>query len=408
LAPLAAGAVTARAPWTCGTALYCTQGIAQGDHVGGNYYAVDFSLGLGEPILAARAGAVVALKTDGVGGCCSSSCNWRMNYVILDHGDGTSGLYYHLDTGSAVVSMGQWVPQGAQLARAGYTGFSCGNNSSYIGDGSWSDASASHLHFLIRDAAGSSLPIDFEDIGSPVNWGLYTSGNCGAPAAPPPADPCGGLSYIGECAGDTVRWCEGGALKQKDCLALGKMCGYQDDATGYNCLARPADPCQGLTAAGVCEGAVLRWCDGGAPKTYDCSWSGMGCGWQSDAVGNNCLALPPPDSCASLGYAGQCAGSTLKWCEGGEVKSYNCSWANMACAWAGDAVGYNCVSGALSSPEVVPSAKMPPPPPKAGAAGPPEADQTAFEMASGCSAAPAWPLAMMAAGALLPLLRRRR
>ncbi|MHB8873182.1 MAG: M23 family metallopeptidase [Myxococcaceae bacterium] len=407
LLPTTALAVSALSPWTCGEARYCTQGTAQGDHVGGNYWAVDFGLPLGEPILAARAGTVTALKTDGVGGCCSSACNWRMNYVILDHGDGTTGLYYHLDTGSSSVSVGQWVPQGAQLARTGYTGFSCGNNSSYIGDGSWADASAAHLHFLVRDGSGASVPVDFEDLGRPVTWGLYTSGNCGG--APEPAGGCGGLGYAGECAGETVRWCQAGELRTKDCGSLGQVCRWQDDATGYNCVAPPADPCEGLTAAGICEGAVLRWCESGVPKVFDCAAAGMGCGWQDDNVGNNCLPAAPVDPCAELGYAGRCEGSTLQWCEGGVVKSYNCAWAGMACGWQGGSTGYNCVSGALSSPEVVPSAKRPPPSPKADGAGADlEPGFSAMSLSTGCAAAPAMPLALLLLGAVLPLLARRR
>lgn len=333
------------APWTCGVKRYCTQGNSQGDHVGTTgWSAFDFGLPLGEKILAARAGTVHSIKIDGSGGCCSSACNPKMNYVIINHGDGTYAHYYHLDTWSSSLQAGQAVSRGQVIGRAGFTGFSCGNNSSYIGDGSIADASASHLHYIIRDAARTALASSFADIGTPVTWGLYTSGNCAAPT-----NPCGNVTYQGICSGTTLTWCEGGALKSVNCSSTGKVCGWQDNTVGNNCLAPPPDPCQTLGYTGSCTGTVLKWCEAGTIKTVDCANQGKVCGWQDSTVGNNCLA-PPPDPCQTLGYAGTCTGTTLQWCETGAIKTLDCATLGKTCGWQDATVGNNCLAPPATSP----------------------------------------------------------
>lgn len=102
-------------------------------------------------------------------------------------------------------------------------------------------------------------------------------------------DPCGGITYQGQCDGSVLRWCDSGAVQSYDCANKGEACGWQDDSIGNNCVAAPVDSCASLGYAGACDGDVLSWCEDGAVKTYDCGAGGMSCGWQSDAVGNNCL-----------------------------------------------------------------------------------------------------------------------
>jgi Peptidase family M23 len=47
---------------------------------------------------------------------------------------------------------------------------------------------------------------------------------------------CGSLDYVGACDGSTLRWCEAGTLMEVDCAKSGRACGWQDDAVGNNCL----------------------------------------------------------------------------------------------------------------------------------------------------------------------------
>jgi hypothetical protein len=108
------------------------------------------------------------------------------------------------------------------------------------------------------------------------------------------------------------------------------------------------DACAGLTYQGACDGNTLQWCEGGALKTYDCGATGKACGWESDAVGNNCVAgevaVPddkPANACGDVTYMGYCEGSTLIWCQEGELRSYDCG--AQACGWQNDTDGNNCL-----------------------------------------------------------------
>lgn len=57
-----------------------------------------------------------------------------------------------------------------------------------------------------------------------------------AGAAPPPAnDPCGGLTYAGQCNGNTVEWCENSQKKSLKCSS-NKQCGFDSANQYYNCL----------------------------------------------------------------------------------------------------------------------------------------------------------------------------
>jgi hypothetical protein len=112
-----------------------------------------------------------------------------------------------------------------------------------------------------------------------------------------------------------------------------------------------SDACGDLTYQGACDGNVLLWCENGGVRTFDCGASGKGCGWESDAVGNNCVdagAPPPPadtpeNSCGGVDYHGYCDGNTLVWCQEGELRSFDCGAESLTCKWQNDAEGNNCL-----------------------------------------------------------------
>jgi len=89
---------------------------------------------IGVPIFAARGGVVV----DTHDGEPDMNTVWdetkKANYVIIDHGDGYFGWYWHMKTGSVAVSPGQTVTAGTQLGLTGSSGLS-----------NWP-----HLHFETR------------------------------------------------------------------------------------------------------------------------------------------------------------------------------------------------------------------------------------------------------------------
>lgn len=87
-------------------------------------YAVQWRMPEGTVVCAAREGTVVAVRMDGVGGGPDPEAHGgRNNYVVLRHGDGTYGRYFHLQTDSAAVRLGGRVKVGQPLARAGSTGW---------------------------------------------------------------------------------------------------------------------------------------------------------------------------------------------------------------------------------------------------------------------------------------------
>ena len=86
------------------------------------HYGIDIGVGYGTPIMATRAGRV-------------TYAGWNGGYgymVQIDHGDGVVTRYGHCSR--VLVSTGQYVSQGAQIALVGSTGVSTGN----------------HLHFEVR------------------------------------------------------------------------------------------------------------------------------------------------------------------------------------------------------------------------------------------------------------------
>lgn len=108
-------------------------------------YAIDFLLDVDTPILAARGGRVIQIKSD--------SDKWgleiiladQVNYVAIDHGDGTYAEYIHLGKDRVEVRVGQEVKVGDLLGYSGLSG--C--------------MSHPHLHFnvyIIIDGKGVSIP----------------------------------------------------------------------------------------------------------------------------------------------------------------------------------------------------------------------------------------------------------
>jgi murein DD-endopeptidase MepM/ murein hydrolase activator NlpD len=121
--------------------------------------SVDFNYpggDLGRPVVAAAAGTVVTA----VVGRNKPSYG---QYVVIDHGNGESSLYGHLD--SELVTVGQVVQAGTQLGTVGETG----------------NASGPHLHF--EERVGGAV-VDAWFHGAPFPMGsAQSSQNCGQVAS---------------------------------------------------------------------------------------------------------------------------------------------------------------------------------------------------------------------------------
>jgi hypothetical protein len=150
--------------------------VSQGNHGyfshnGRSAYAVDWVVDEGTEVVAARAGKVVELREDSDQGCGEPECSDLANFVVLDHGDATTGLYFHLQQDGVLVELGQVVGAGEVIALSGNTGWSTGP----------------HLHFQTDDLLGQSLPLYWEDQpeGMVFGGGSFVSGNVEQPAPDP-------------------------------------------------------------------------------------------------------------------------------------------------------------------------------------------------------------------------------
>ncbi len=131
-------------PYPAGLTFSVLQGFhGTFSHRGSSEYAVDFDCPIATPVLAARAGVVVAAHAAAQGaGTTSDFLDYRRtNFVLLLHDDGTLGEYMHLSPSGIEVAPGQHVERGQGLALSGNTGFT----------------STPHLHFQVMTAAGDGL-----------------------------------------------------------------------------------------------------------------------------------------------------------------------------------------------------------------------------------------------------------
>jgi murein DD-endopeptidase MepM/ murein hydrolase activator NlpD len=150
-------------PWTAEVSFRVSRAHGDtGGHTGDSYWAWDFAMPVGTPVLAAHDGVVRKSRAVGHQGCCSESCGPDANYVVLDRGDGTESLYLHLS--DAFVSAGQRVTRGEVVGKSGESGYACG----------------AHLHFQIQKSpsgGGSDYQYNksvedfFHDSGKPKDPG---------------------------------------------------------------------------------------------------------------------------------------------------------------------------------------------------------------------------------------------
>lgn len=109
-------------------------------------HALDFKMKIGQPVHAARGGVVVQsierYKKNG-----GREMIAYANAIVIRHKDGTFASYLHLKHKGSLVEVGQLVDEGELIGFSGHTGFS----------------TQPHLHFVVRDGNGRSIPIYFKE-----------------------------------------------------------------------------------------------------------------------------------------------------------------------------------------------------------------------------------------------------
>ena len=154
-------------------------------HKGSSVYALDFPAPEGTVIVAARAGRILQTRSDSDTGCGDPECASDANFIRIDHGDGTKGVYFHLQQDGVLVEEGETVCKGQPIGLSGNTGFSTGP----------------HLHFEVNDIYGQSLPLKVEEFG-PISAGIPFSGQTVASENVDPGG-CDNVIDSSTCAADT-------------------------------------------------------------------------------------------------------------------------------------------------------------------------------------------------------------
>jgi hypothetical protein len=150
--------------------------------------------------------------------------------------------------------------------------------------------------------------------------------------------PCGSVPARGVCSADArvLTFCDNGALRHDPCTA-DEVCVDDDDRS--RCLAVSDAPCGALTAFGVCDDAVLSWCDGDVVRVRDCAaCGGQVCRRVDDAQGFACVY----SQCGDLTFTGECVGDIARWCDNGVVATEDCAAEGSSCGFIDDDTGFYC------------------------------------------------------------------
>ena len=132
-----------------------------------NQLAYDFTIPIGDTVVAAREGVVRQLREDSPD---NGEGEGEHNLVFIEHADGTAGFYAHLMQNSVVVEVGDTVETGQYFAQSGNSG----------------ESDEPHLHFGVYEdyppIEGVDIPINFRNADGPldargglIRWELYTA-----------------------------------------------------------------------------------------------------------------------------------------------------------------------------------------------------------------------------------------
>ncbi|MFD0687843.1 M23 family metallopeptidase [Actinomadura fibrosa] len=218
----AAAMPTFQLPFPCGQTW--TGSNKSSAHTG---YEIDFNWGTtgeadnGKPVVAAAAGTVIRSEY--------STSSGYGNMVYIRHSGGYVTRYAHLK--KRLVAVGASVAKGQQIGQVGNT------SAKY--------AIISHLHYELRDSAGSQLPAYFE--GRKFGYPTQTLTACGGAPSDPVASVCGsGFTKIDE------------AVLKKGATTLGRV--YLGYGAGQNCVVtvKPKGAKAAMAATLQVEGATAK------------------------------------------------------------------------------------------------------------------------------------------------------
>ena len=139
-----------------------------------------------------------------------------------------------------------------------------------------------------------------------------------------------GLSFEGCCDGMTLTWCDNGKVGSVNCS---NTCGWDAKNGFYNCNVDPvADP----------SGVWPLSC--GDVNGEESSESGTSQGGQTTGGEG-----PADETCDDgINFTGCCDGTTLTWCDSGEIKTLDCS---VSCGWSESKGYFDCNQDPAGDPD---------------------------------------------------------
>ena len=142
-------------------------------------------------------------------------------------------------------------------------------------------------------------------------------------------EPCGSITWIGVCEGNTLKYCSGGTINESNCGEVGKVCGWSADFNWYSCIA-PTGSCQPNCVNKECGddgcGNLCGLCSAGESCT-----AGQ-CGFNTSAS-QTCDTVPP---------AGLCIGSSHRQCTNNLMSTTDCALSNQVCLYIPSTAKYGC------------------------------------------------------------------
>ncbi len=105
----------------------------------------DFKMKTGSKIAAARGGKVTGMRSDSNKGGLKPENLSDGNYIIIEHDDGSTAHYWHLQYNSIFVNLNDTVSQGQVIGLSGNTGYSA----------------FPHLHFQVFDKNNKNILVRF-------------------------------------------------------------------------------------------------------------------------------------------------------------------------------------------------------------------------------------------------------
>jgi hypothetical protein len=148
-----------------------------------------------------------------------------------------------------------------------------------------------------------------------------------------------GAPPVCSASGTRILRCEHGQLVSLDCTAFGLACGA--GANGPTCVPRTA-AC--IAGAKRCEGNLSVSCYAGHEVRVDCGAAGLECAATPGSVPvGECASSPPATGACDPKSAAKCDGATIRYCNLGKPRSYLCKALGFTrCGAVGPSGGVRC------------------------------------------------------------------